>query len=53
MKDAPAIIDPAGWAKIFRAALASAQHRAGSPARRRVDQPWAFMFVTDHFSLAS
>lgn len=32
MKDKPEIVDPAGWAEIFCAALASEQHRA-APGR--------------------
>jgi hypothetical protein len=32
MKDTPEIVDPAGWAEIFCAALASEQHRA-APGR--------------------
>jgi hypothetical protein len=49
MKDAPAIVDPAGWAEIFCAALASEQHRAApggpfnlAPHLRQFDDlfPW-------------
>jgi hypothetical protein len=34
MKDAPAIVDSAGWVEIFYTALVSQQHRAKSAARR-------------------
>ena len=50
----PVIADPAGWPEIFCTALASRQHRAISPARRRIGPARAFILVTlTTFPLAS